>query len=223
MKGVFNLRLPLPKYTFIWDVNTVLGYLAHLFPLQSLSLREITLKCVALFALCTAQRAQTLIALDLKYLKCCNNVAVFEVIELLKTSRPKHHGQKVVIHPYHRKEICPVYTLKHYVLKTKGLRKSSKLFISFKTFKKITTSTIARWLRIVLQDSGIDTSVFKGHSYRSASTSAASRAGLSLDTIIKTANWSSAKTFEKYYHKTLQANLDENYTNRVFNDVSNCL
>ena len=136
-----------------------------------------------------------------------------------KTSRPKKPNNEVVIHPFHRKEICPVYTLKYYVIKTKGHRKSSKLFVSFKTYKKVTTSTLARWLKIVLQNSGIDISHFKAHSYRSASTSAADRAGLSVANIMKTANWSSAKTFRKFYHKNIE--IIENYTEKVCENGKN--
>lgn len=214
MKGVFNLRPPLPRYTFIWDVKEVLAYLSQLFPLTDLPLKELTLKCVALVALSTAHRAQTLIALDLSLMKCDNNIVTFNTRELFKTSRPKHMSPDVKIYSFHRKEICPVYTLKHYIIKTKHFRKSNKLFVSYKTFKNVTTSTIARWLRDVLTLAGIDVSKFKAHSYRSASTSAASRAGLSLAGILKTANWSSAGTFQKFYHKEIKKSA--NYTESVF-------
>ena len=40
---------------------------------------------------------------------------------------------------------------------------------------------------------------YTGHSTRSASTSAASRAGVPLDTILVAADWSSSETFKRFY------------------------
>ena len=44
MKGIFELKPALPKYTEIWDVNIVLGYLRAAAPLRSLSLKQLTLR-----------------------------------------------------------------------------------------------------------------------------------------------------------------------------------
>lgn len=49
-----------------------------------------------------------------------------------------------------------------------------------KETNSVSSSTIARWLKEVLHLAGIDTSIFKAHSYRSASTSAAFSCGISL-------------------------------------------
>ena len=68
LKGVFECRLPIPKYVDIWDVNIVLDYLKLLFPLSELSLRILTHKLVMLMKLVTAQRLQTLSLLDTKNL-----------------------------------------------------------------------------------------------------------------------------------------------------------
>jgi hypothetical protein len=73
--------------------------------------------------------------------------------------------------------------------------------ISFiKPHSAISTQTVSRWLRNALTGAGIDMG-FTGHSTQGASTSAAAKAGLSLDIIIAAANWASAKTFEQFYHK----------------------
>ena len=66
MKGIFNLRPPLPRYTFTWDVGKVINFLSTLDPLGELSLKMLTLKCSALLALSTAQRAQTLVNLEIE-------------------------------------------------------------------------------------------------------------------------------------------------------------
>jgi hypothetical protein len=49
----------------------------------------------------------------------------------------------------------------------------------------------------VLRLAGIDTSIFKAHSTRSASTSAATKLGVPLQDIMSSAGWSSNSTFGK--------------------------
>ena len=49
-----------------------------------------------------------------------------------------------------------------------------------------------------MQLPGIDCH-FTGHSTRSASTSAAARAGVPLDSILVAADWSSSETFKRFY------------------------
>ena len=51
--------------------------------------------------------------------------------------------------------------------------------------------------------SGIDTK-FKAHSTRSASTSKALSAGISLTEIVKRGQWKSDSTFRKFYHKDIK-------------------
>ena len=44
MKGIYELIKPKPKYNQIWDVSQVLDYLKTLYPLEKLSLKELTQK-----------------------------------------------------------------------------------------------------------------------------------------------------------------------------------
>ena len=48
MKGIYELIKPKPKYNQIWDVSQVLDYLKTLYPLEKLSLKELTQKTVML-------------------------------------------------------------------------------------------------------------------------------------------------------------------------------
>jgi hypothetical protein len=60
----------------------------------------------------------------------------------------------------HSNRVCNsrvILTHTLYIKATKVLRKSRQLLISYATFEKITTSTVARWLRSVLDRAGIDT------------------------------------------------------------------
>ena len=66
MKGIFQLRMPTPKYLVTWDVSVVLGYLLKtLSPRNSLSLKQSTLKLAMLMALISFNRCDSLHKLDL--------------------------------------------------------------------------------------------------------------------------------------------------------------
>lgn len=226
MKGLFNLRPPMPRYSFTWDVSKVLDYLSTLFPLKDLSLKMLTLKLVALLALSSALRAQSLTCLNIENMTLSRNSVSFVVKTLQKTSKLGNVVQNIEINSYHRDNICPVFTLSHYLDRTKDIRLTNIVLISFKTRKSVTTSTIARWLKYILQLSGIDTKQFKAHSYRGASTSAAYKSGISVKDILKTANWKSAKTFHKFYLRTVitdsnVVNTQTSFFNEVYQQQSN--
>ena len=207
MKGIYTVHPPKPKYTFTWDVSTVLKYLTSLMPLESLSLKDVTLKLTALLALSTAQRVQTINSFKINLMADFGDYVVFTIDELLKTSKPGKRLQKVKIDKFHNNSLCVVHTLKHYIELTSEKRKSDRLLISYKTYREISTSTIARWLKDILTLSGIDTNIFSAHSYRGASTSYAVSSGFSLSDVLSTANWSNAKTFHTFYHRETQSSF----------------
>lgn len=70
-----------------------------------------------------------------------------------------------------------------------------------KPYRAISSSTLSRWLKAVLSLAGIDTSIFKGHSFRGASTSKAVSLGVPQDVVLKTADWKNAGTFAKFYQR----------------------
>ena len=53
-----------------------------------------------------------------------------------------------------------------------------------------------------LSMAGIDTTIFKGHSFRGASVLRAVTQGVSLGDILKTADWKNAGTFGKVYNRS---------------------
>ena len=172
LKGIYLLRPPTPRYSSTWDVSKVTDYLKTLAPLNELNLKSLTLKTVMLCALASAQREQTLCALDLNCMEDSGNSISFRVTERLKTSRP---GKSLEVSFSSSDDglICPVAALKEYISRTAALRVSdngmlvSKLFLSFiKPYNLISTATVARWIKSVLQSAGIDTSVFKAHSVK---------------------------------------------------------
>lgn len=55
MKGIFETRLPTPKYNSIWDVSTVFKHLAKYYPSGTLSLKDLTYKVLMLLLLVSDQ------------------------------------------------------------------------------------------------------------------------------------------------------------------------
>lgn len=104
---------------------------------------------------------------------------------------------------FDKKVICPVSTLRAYEERTLPLRGTeTKLFISFiKPHEHVSSSTVARWLRKLLEEAGIDTGIFTAHSVRGASASTASNMGVTTNDILGAADWSSNSVFERFYYK----------------------
>ena len=70
------------------------------------------------------------------------------------------------------------------------------LFLSYiKPNKPVTLQRIAHWIKDLLKEAGIDVSIFKAHSVRGASITAALTKGVSVADILHTADWSSDTTF----------------------------
>jgi Phage integrase family len=217
MRGVFISKPPLPKYKFTWDVSCVLKCLASWYPLETLSLKKLTLKLTALIALATAPRAQTLVSLNLNYMKVLDASVVFYFPNLLKTSQVgKNNSFSLELQHFKDEKLCVFHTLLYYIKVTKNLRNSDQLLVSFVSFNSVTSSTIARWLKTVLKLSGIDVEVFTAHSFRSASVSAAYKGSCSVKNILKTAGWKSDGNFYRFYHRTAVSNKDVSFMKAVF-------
>lgn len=209
MKGVFNLCRPTPRYVDTWDIQPVLNYLELLFPLDKLSLKELSLKLVMLLALTSGQRCQTLTFLDTQNMSECADGYVFLIKDHVKQDRPGKLLSSVVVKKYAKQELCVYSTLQHYLNRTQLFRKegNTRLLLSYvKPFHPITASTVGRWIKCVLDNSGIDTKKFKAHSTRAASTSKASQM-IPIDQILQHIGWSREGTFQTFYNKPIYNNV----------------
>lgn len=216
MKGVFEERPSLPRASkhITWDPKQVLSVLETWVPNNSLTLKELTYKLVMLLALLTGQRCQTIHKLQIDSMKMADEKCTFMIDSLLKHSRAGNHLKPIELtHFPPNKSVCVIEVLKEYLSRTREHRvqnKTSQLLLSFHSpFKPVSKDTIARWIKAVLELSGIDTSVYTAHSTRAASTSAASRTGLPICDIMKAAGWSREDTFAKYYKKQTTCNFGQ--------------
>ena len=203
LKGVFNKLMPVPKYNNIWSVNTVPDYLSLFWRFHEINLKEFTLNLVMLIALTSGQRCQTLTFLDTteQYMQKNDTCFNFALTEHLKQDKHGNVFGNVRLYKYPVGELYVYETLYYYLRATEKLRNSSKLLVSYiKLYKAVTSSIIGRWIKPLLQQAGVDTEVFSGHSTSCASTSKALMP-VFTDVILATADWTEKSTFGTFYNK----------------------
>ena len=202
LKGVFEKRPSLPRYMETWDVDVVLDSLVQWPQVETMQLRELTLRTVMLLALLSGQRGQSLHSLLVDDIKLKDNKCIIVYSAVLKQTRVGTHVPPLELQGFENKKLCIVTHLKDYILRTEKLRQGRQLFISYvQPHKPISRDTLSRWIKCVLEQAGIDITKFSAHSTRSASTSAAFARDVSLANILNTAGWSNANTFSKFYCK----------------------
>ena len=83
-----------------------------------------------------------------------------------------------------------------------GVNQPNPLFLSYvKPHKAITSQRLAHWIKNTMGDAGIDTGIFKAHSVRGASSTAAAEKGVLIADILCTADWSKDSTFKRFYYR----------------------
>ena len=122
IKGVFEKRPALPKYSSTWDVNTMLQYLELHYPHNELTLKELSYKLVMFLALLSGQRCQTLHCLSVSSMKKSDSKCVFTMDVLLKQSRKGKHLAPLEFLAFpHNEKVCIVSVLKEYLHRTKKI------------------------------------------------------------------------------------------------------
>ena len=112
-----------------------------------------------------------------------------------------------IFFPYFKDNIllCPVQTLKVYEQKTSSFHSHSETNYLLRSFigshGPVSSRIVARWLKVCLKNPGVDTSKFQAHSVRAAATSKAGLPGLTVEDILKAADWSSEGVFQKFYYR----------------------
>ncbi len=204
MKSVFQQRPALTK-KITWEVNDMLNYLRTLSPIESLTLEQLTKKTLMLMAILSGQRGQTFNVLQATGTTMTANAhnVTFYINDQLKTTRPGHHlaELKFKAFPCDRR-LCVVTYINAYKSRTDRYRVGdvTSFFVTYGYPNgNASRDSIYRWTKDIMRDAGFDLSLFKAHSTRSAGTSAA-RTVVTMDTILKAGNWSTANTFTKYYN-----------------------
>lgn len=208
-KGVFQLRPSKPRYINTWDPGCVLQFLRSC-ENEKISLEELSHKLAMLMSLASGQRVQTLALIEIKNICESRRGIEIRIPERIKTSG-RNAYQPLIMLPFMAEDIgvCVATSLKYYLKRTEELRtngvRSGNLFLTHKKpFHNATSQTISRWVKKIMSASGVDTSLFKPHSTRHASTSMAYRRGLTFDTIRLAAGWTeNSKSFAKFYNRPM--------------------
>ena len=154
--------------------------------IEDISMKQLTLKTLALVAITSSDRAQKIRMANITEMEIGDNKIIFHI----RDQRQKQ--TRKVLKPTTISCVsapCEALDVKKYVLgyleKSKSFRdpSDSQLFLSWVTKKPVSKQTISRWLKIVLHEAGIDTSIFKAHSYRGAGLSKAYKKGASVSEI----------------------------------------
>ena len=190
MKGVYNSNPSLPKRSFTWDAGAVVRYLSSVTPK---SLLDISRKLASLLAILCGQRGREILSvMDIRNTTIEENFLIIRIGDQLKTTGIKFHVGEIKFPVYENANVCPVKLFKQYIDVTKSLRGSTTcLFITTsKPYRPASKDTLARWIKSVLHDAGIDMTIFTQDSTRSASTSKAATK-VPIETVLKTGGWRS--------------------------------
>ena len=115
MSGVSNLRPPIPKYAFTWDVEKVLRVLKGRAPNHLVSDKLLSWKMVMLLSLTAISRSSELQLLDLKYLSKYSDRYSFEVYGTVKHSKRNKKCKPIEFYAYlGDKDLCPIEIIKSY-------------------------------------------------------------------------------------------------------------
>lgn len=142
--------------------------------------------------------------LDISGMTLTESSCTFILLEHINTSRPGHTGPCVKFSRFTPDaDICPISTLNAYLQQTANVRQdNTQLLLSYvKPFKPVSRDTISRWLKMVLNEAGIYTNMFKPHSARAASCSKANAKSVPVMSIMQAAGRSSENTFRRFYNK----------------------
>ncbi|XP_077152136.1 uncharacterized protein LOC143816067 [Ranitomeya variabilis] len=226
-----------------WDLNLVLDALTEppFEPLDSISIKNLTLKTALLLALTSARRVSDIHALsvDPPYLMILQDKIVLkpDPAYLPKVATKFHRTQEIYLPSFYENPASEEERKYHsldvkraileYLDRTQSWRQSRALFISFQNQKKgsgVTKSSIARWIReaiwLAYSAKGVTPPEgIRAHSTRAMATSWAEKADVPIEMICKAATWSSPSTFYKHYRLDLSANASLQFGRSVLSAV----
>ena len=204
MTGVFNLRPPKSKLSFVWDVDILLRYFEQQGDNNSLSDKLMTQKILILLLLLGARSISTVKLFSVSNMVLNDLSVTFILTEVLKHSRKGKPLKKFEYRSYTEKKLCIILCLREYLTrrdKHVGLNTDQFIITLKKPFKGASIDTMTRWVKdIFMLNNIVD---FPPHSCRAASTSKAKNMEVNIDEILKRGCWKNRKNFFIYYDKAI--------------------
>ena len=155
----------------------------------------------------SGQRGQILRAMNVDKMEVTSSKFIFQIgVSDVKQGRIGYRPSAIILKSYPvDKRLCIYNYLSCYLKRTlqfRGVVKSFFLTLS-KPRKQPSRDTFSRWIKLVLQQSGIDIQKYGPGSTRAASVSKAASLGVNVDIILKSGGWQSESTFQKFYNKDI--------------------
>ena len=224
LRGVRNLQGVRNERSASWDLPLVLNALcSHPFePLESVDLKWLSVKVALLLALVSLGRVSELCALSTEGI-LFNPDGSKVIVYPNPSFKPKHitaRYQRVplVLTAFHLSPsseeerrlhlLCPVRALRLYLDRTAPIRRSTQVLICHggtggKQGTALSSQRLSHWIcegiARAYMEAGREVPKFKAHSTRGLAASAALYAGVSMDSVMSTAMWSSPHTFISHY------------------------
>lgn len=209
MKGVFNMRPPIPRYQEVWDTDLVLEMFKkrEWNPVSKISIKMLSQKVTMLVLLCSGERPQILRAMNVVNMEITGDSFCFDIKnDQIKQGRIGYKPKRLVLKAFPKDErICVYKSLRTYLKRTLNRRgKVKSMFLTLnKPYKEASRDTLSRWSKETLSLAGVDTNKFKAGSTRAASVSQASKAGGTLGEILNAGGWSQETTFTRWYKRPI--------------------
>ena len=200
MTGIFNLRPPKPKLSFVWDVDILYRSFEQQGDNCLLSDIILTQKRIILLLLLGAHSLSTI------NLFCINNMVLNDLLvtfiptEVLKHSRKGKPLDKFEYRTYENKTLCVIAFFRRN--KHEGLTTDQLIIFHRKPFKGASIDTMRRWIQDIFIVNNI-VNYFPPHSCRAASSSKAKRIAVNIDEIIRRGCWKNRKNFFKFCDKEI--------------------
>ena len=214
MRGTFSVDRPFLKHSAFWNVSHVLQYIRKI-DSETCFLKDITHKVVTLQCLAYFGRPHTISLIrksNVYFL--ANKSAIILIYDDLKVKRTRQ--------PHFTLEFPHLIETGAYALLTTSgfsyivpdfyvlCHKTNCLSVTLRLISQ-SLKALSRWVKNSLWLAGIDISIFKAHSARGASSSTCRSSGLSLPFILSRADWSTGKTFKKFYNNPLLSKEVEHF------------
>lgn len=202
LKGCFRKKPPKPKYSVVWDVDSVLVNIKSCNLISDIPLAQRTRATATLLALSSPQRVSELASYTVSNMRRFDDRIVF-TLGMTKNRRSSKAPTVTYSRFVEDPSLCPVEAIIRYLDATADIRgDSDKLFLTTqRPFRAALPPSIARWIREMIYSAGVD-SQFGAHSTRAASSAKARDSGASLESIMEAGNWAKGSSaFMKFYNK----------------------
>ena len=159
-----------------------------------------------LFLILGARRKQALFTINVDNIIFRDSKVILLPNKTLKHTNPNRLLEPLAYHKYKGEEkLCLVNCLQSYLEKRNHLVHDEvrELLITYgKPHKPVSRDSVGRWIINELTNAGVDTTVFKPRSCRSASANKAKVNGVPTSVILEKGYWKRESTFKKFITKT---------------------